>query len=388
MRPRTTLRRNAARGFGLVEILVGVTIGLIALLIVYQVLALSEGYRRTTTAGGDAQSSGMISSFVLASDIANGGHTISESAAELASCQNTGNFATTWRPIPVLITDGGADAVSDSFAIFGGANRRLVSSLDTLADVPPGGNITVQSPLGYHRSWTAGAGESAHLFVISDIASAAAVRCEVATVSPWPPPLDPLTGITTITPIPGVTVAYPQGSSWLINLGPADRVRKVFYDVAGDVVRRTDLMTGAPPNPIVSNIVLMKAQYGLDTDNNNFVDTWMPARNFPWDQPSVLGGLPNPGNNATVALAKWRQIKAIRLAVVVRSAQFERPTDAEGRATVTDLTADFTTTLFPCNGLVPCTGEMLNVTIPGTANYRYRVYEQVIPLTNQIWNAT
>ncbi len=79
-------------GFGLVEILVGVTIGLIALLIVYQALSLSEGYRRTTTAGGDAQSSGMISSFVLAGDIANGGHTISESAGELANCPNTGVF--------------------------------------------------------------------------------------------------------------------------------------------------------------------------------------------------------------------------------------------------------------------------------------------------------
>ena len=46
--------------------MVGVVIGLLALLIIYQALSLSEGYRRTTTAGGDAQSSGMISSFVLA----------------------------------------------------------------------------------------------------------------------------------------------------------------------------------------------------------------------------------------------------------------------------------------------------------------------------------
>jgi len=376
MRARSHFRSmgGGAAGFGLVEILVGVTIGLIALLIVYQALALSEGYRRTTTAGGDAQSSGMISSFVLATDIANGGHTISESASELANCPVGGTFATTWRPIPVLITDGGTDATSDTFAIFGGMNRRLVSSLDTTTDYAPGGQVTVQSPLGYHKSHPA---EAAHMFVISDIA-AGVPRCEVATVSPWPAPVDALTGITTITPVPAFANPYPQGSTWLVNLGPNDRVRKVLYDVSGDVLHRTDLITGAPPNPIVSNIMLMQAQYGIDTDNDTFLDTWVDARNAPWRPADVLAA----------PLAQLRQIKAIRVAIVVRSAQFERPRDAEGRPTVTDLTSDFTWTFFPCNGLVPCTGEMPNVVIPGTANYRYRVYEQVIPLTNQIWNAT
>jgi hypothetical protein len=62
--------------------------------------------------------------------------------------------------------------------------------------------------------------------------------------------------------------------------------------------------------------------------------------------------------------------------------------DAEGRAAVTDLSRDFTVTLFDCHGRAPCTGELADVTIPGTANYRHRVFEQVIPLRNQIWNPT
>ena len=49
--------------------MVGVVIGLLALLIVYRGLALSEGWRRTTTAGGDAQSAGMISTFLIAQDL-------------------------------------------------------------------------------------------------------------------------------------------------------------------------------------------------------------------------------------------------------------------------------------------------------------------------------
>ena len=389
IRTHRRLQRRIA-GFGLVEILVGVTIGLITLLIVYQALALSEGYRRSTTAGGDAQSSGMISSFVLAGDIANGGHTISESAGVLASCPNTGVFRTTWRPIPVLITDGGNDWTSVSFGLFGGINRRRVSELDLVTGYAPGGSFTVQSPLGFQRSH---ATEAPHLFVIANIAAVPPV-CEVASISPWPLAAGPLhwpttsatfddtTGMATITPVPAgaVTQNYPQGSSWVVNLGPNDRVRKVFYDVAGNVVRRTDLMAVVPvPNPVVSNIVLMQAQYGIDTNNDTFADTWVSARNAPWRAADVLGA----------PIAQLRMVKAIRLAVVVRSAQFERPRDAEGRLLDnTTINSDFTVTLFPCNGLPGCTGEMLNVTIPGTANYRYRVYEQVIPLTNQIWNAS
>ena len=57
-------------------------------------------------------------------------------------------------------------------------------------------------------------------------------------------------------------------------------------------------------------------------------------------------------------IAQLRQIKAVRIALVIRSNQFERAKDAEGRDAVTNLTSDFTTTLFACNGLPGCTGEM------------------------------
>jgi type IV pilus assembly protein PilW len=381
------------RGFGLVEILVGVTIGLLALLIVYQVLSLSEGYRRTTTAGGDAQSAGMISSFIVAQEIANGGHTISDAASELATCPNTGVFATTWRPVPVLITDGGADDVSDSFAVLAGSNRRLVTPLDITTTYNPGGNITVQSPLGFHGSHDS---EAAHSFLLVDMGAG---NCELAQIGNWGGPTDALrrktptfdaaTGIVTITPNPALANTYPQGSSWLINLGPSDRVRKINYDIVGNVLRSTDLLVvGATPNPIVSNIALMKAQYGLDMNGDGFIDTWSSARNAPWTPASVLA-LPwaaGPG------LPSLNKIKAIRVAYVMRSSQFERVKDAEGRDAVNSavLGGNVLMTLFNCFGVAAptCTGEIPAVTVPGSANYRHRVFEQTIPLTNQIWNAS
>jgi len=56
---------RAQRGFGLVEIMIGLLIGLIAVLVIYQVYTVSEGFKRNTTAAGEAQVTGLFSAFVL-----------------------------------------------------------------------------------------------------------------------------------------------------------------------------------------------------------------------------------------------------------------------------------------------------------------------------------
>jgi type IV pilus assembly protein PilW len=172
-------RRSAQAGFGLIEIMVGVVIGLLALLIIYRGLALSEGWRRTTTAGGDAQSAGMISGFLLGQEIANAGNTIADTASDLINCPvlpnaAAPNFAQTWRPVPVAIVDGGADDVSDSINVFYGVNRRLVTPVDTRVTANIGDPFQVQSPL----AWAVG-----QMFVITQqvgrsrtAASAASIR--------------------------------------------------------------------------------------------------------------------------------------------------------------------------------------------------------------------
>ena len=85
------------RGFGLVEIMVGLMIGLIAVLVIYQVYNVSEGFKRNTTALGEAQQAGLFSTFVLGMEIANAGAGTAVSASFLASCADTGNIATSFR---------------------------------------------------------------------------------------------------------------------------------------------------------------------------------------------------------------------------------------------------------------------------------------------------
>ena len=366
---RSFCRPVSQRGFGLVEVMVGVVIGLLALLIIYRGLALSEGYRRTTTAGGDAQSAGMISTFLLAQDISNAGNTLADTADDLQYCPSTGVFATTWRPIPVLITDGGADNASDQISVFYGVARRLVTQVDTRLNAAPNDPFVVQSPL----AWSNG-----DRFVVTSRTPAPAGQCEMSVVTAVAGPNG--SGEVTLTHT-GTALAYPM-PAWIVNLGPQNLVRKVHYQVTGGTLTVDNLLDGAPPTPVTSNVVLFKAQYGIDTSvpMDGTIDQWVSARNAPWTPADLLtapvGGQPN----------SLRRIKAVRIAMVVQSTQFERAKDAEGQVLKGGATATFVQDIFPCHGLPGCTGEYAAVTIPGTADFRYRVFEQVVPLRNQIWN--
>ena len=70
--------RRAAAGFTLVEIMVGMVIGMLGLIIMMQVFSLSEGQKRTTTGGGDAQSNGAIALFGLQRDLRQAGFGVSD----------------------------------------------------------------------------------------------------------------------------------------------------------------------------------------------------------------------------------------------------------------------------------------------------------------------
>jgi len=67
-----TFKRQAAsrreRGFSLVEILVGILIGMIGIVVIFQVLSVAEERKRNTTMGSDAQSAGAIGLYLLQRD--------------------------------------------------------------------------------------------------------------------------------------------------------------------------------------------------------------------------------------------------------------------------------------------------------------------------------
>src|SRR5437868_15405672 len=104
-RPLRQSRVSRESGISLIEIMVGLVIGLIATAVILQTFAVSEGYKRNTTSAGDAQQNGLFSTFTLSLELANAGNGLAISGVDLATCANTNDMATTFRPIPALITD-------------------------------------------------------------------------------------------------------------------------------------------------------------------------------------------------------------------------------------------------------------------------------------------
>jgi type IV pilus assembly protein PilW len=370
--PRPAAARRQ-RGFNLVEILVGVVIGLIAVLVIYQVFAVSEALKRNTSAAGDAQTAGIFSTFLLAQEIGNAGSGIANAADDLANCPNTADIRTTMRPIPILITDGGADDVSDSFVVNYSVARRLVTPANFTAAAAAGADFKVQSPSGFAKG--------DYIVAMDGTANCAS---SMVTGAPSAPDAN---GIVSI---PHSALGAFSASSQLMNYGPVDKVQRTLYDVSGESLRSRSLLDPAtgkpvddqPTNPIANNIALLKVQYGIDTNGDGILDTW------------VRGKADDGGDPATVLAmdaTNLSHILAVRIGLIIRSDQPVSKFDANGSADTEwqqlSTNGGFQWTLFDCLNKLKCPNRLTG-TIPqfNGQYYRYRVYEQVIPLRNLIWN--
>jgi hypothetical protein len=170
-------------------------------------------------------------------------------------------------------------------------------------------------------------------------------------------------------------------------MGPANRAQKVRYSVVNGVLYSTPLLdsNGVPlaspvPNPLASNIVNMKVEYGIDsTPTNGLLDTWVQASDVGWG-PATLLAAPLPTIN---------QIKAVRIGFIVQSEQFDKT--LAGFTGGDYANGDYKWVLFDCNKSPKtlCPGRLtgtIAASISPPGNWRFRKYETVIPLRNEIWN--
>ena len=341
--------RRTHHGMSLTELLVGLLIGLLATIVILKVFAGAEGVKRNTVGAAEAQQSGMMTTHVLATELANAGNGLAAAAGELGTCADTGDIRTSLRPIPVLITAGATTDAPDSLAVNYAVAHALAAPVAFAADAPAGSPLRIRSPLG---------------FAANDRVAAVSLTgsCAATTVISVSPP-DP-DGVVDIAHT-GLAESFAR-SSLLLNFGPRGRVQRVRYDVVDGTLRSLDLLTpDAAPNPLASNVVTLKAQYGVDVDNDGYMDTWVSAARAPWNASSVLAA----------PAAALVGIKAVRIGLIVKSEAYDR-----------DQTRRFNWVLFDC-GLADktqCAGRLEGSLPP---RWRYRTYEISVPLRNPIWNA-
>jgi type IV pilus assembly protein PilW len=89
IRPQHPSPRRRERGISLVEILIGVTIGVIGILAIFQTVAVWNKHAQTTTSGGDAQIAGTLALFNLERDLKQAGHGFSRAPLQVMGCPVT-----------------------------------------------------------------------------------------------------------------------------------------------------------------------------------------------------------------------------------------------------------------------------------------------------------
>ncbi|HQR10173.1 MAG TPA: PilW family protein [Casimicrobiaceae bacterium] len=423
-RTEPVVAHGRQHGVGLVETMVGIFIGAIVIVVIYNILAVAENYRRTTVGSSDAQVTGLLSQFVASRDLANGGAGITMSTwsntgpADMVNCTRNeagapaSGFAVTSleaaiRPIPVIITNGGGPGVSDSFISYSAGAAHVMWPVDFTANSLAGAaTITVQSPNGFTVPVPTAA--APYWGVVMDGAG----KCKLLRLTNAAPDVTlPLTGRVTLTvdpTTPLLTDYTTAAPARLLNIGPQGLATRVRYDVDGvnGVLRTSDLLVVPPaavtPVPIAQNVVLMKAQYGIDTNGDGIVDCWTPADASTcndWSEAAVRVG----------DLAKLNQLLAVRVGVVVRSDEpdLRLLTDPTNPQLISEASGILQATrpqvvLFNCstnnaacqNRVVVPMGAGVPVGAPTCAPavicdyWRYRTYETIIPIRNSIYNAT
>ncbi|MEW5709773.1 PilW family protein [Pelomicrobium sp. G1] len=351
-------------GFSLVEIMVAVVIALIGVVVVFQVFAVSEGYKRTTTSGGDAQTNGALALFTIERDARMAGYGIND--GDLLSCKilayHEGPPAREFdfRMVPVEITDGAAGAPDTIAIMYSSSDLRPEPAKLTQNMPSPSATFKVDNRYGFIEGdliVAAEAGKDCTLAQVTGVPGTPGQSDNVIHNSGNYTNAEGQNVPAKYNKAGGLGVAYTTNGK-LYNLGGAPVTN--IYSIASGKLQVQELLISASANAIVDGIVQLQAEYGKDDGfggtvaGDGIVDHWEAAS--------------PPAGDPTA----WARVIAIRLAVVARSALPERP-DPDGVCR--------TTTAAPtwAGGSIDLSAD------PNWQCYRYKVFETTVPLRNQIW---
>lgn len=364
-------RGRSQQGVSLVEILVGVAIGLIGIVMMFQLMQNWETRKRTTSAGSDAQVSGSIASYRLATDIRQGGYGFGNGNTVLGcnvsaydSMRATTNFS--FPLLPVEIVEGGTDP--DQIIVLYGNSSVMSANHHYSAATTTTKKTTDEGPrTGLRRGDLAIVAPSAAgcgLIQITDNTNGDALTISHTNTNYIDEFNNPQTA--RFNDPAGYLGAPTTGN--IYNLG--DAPSRNVWQVNGRVLVVSNDLLNTAPTEIAEGIIDLQAQYGLDTDGDFIVDTWTDA---------------SAGTPTLLPIAQpWSSVRAVRFAILARSQHFEK---------------DVVTTQAPETGWTDAGGDPVRFNMKdvdggapagdNTANdwrhYRYRVYTNTIPLRNMVW---
>lgn len=393
-------RRRRQAGLSIVEMMVGMVIGLVASLVIMQTFSSSESYRRNISGSGDALQSAAIAAQRLDLLIQEAGSGLARGGNWLWGCRlrvdyagnpvlpNSSSYPSpfasipqTLRAMPAAIVNGGTQA-SDVIIVMAGDSA--ANNKDLSFSSPSGDSLVVQSPtIGVGLNSSASAEAFDLILTVPRYALPASDPgdCRVVQVAKTMTPLtikdDASLGLKVVTSnklIPLNVQTYGRVESTIYTQSPAafhlglrDAPNFSMLGVnSNSELIQYDLLKRLDPQVAGENIFLIKARYGVDDGvggdvNDNAVDEWVSPAESGW----TLSDLQD-GKKATQQRIGY--IKALRIAMVVRSSQ---PVSSNAPTTSIELFQD-----------LPSSRRYSRKLTTEEQRYQYQVYEWVIPLRN------
>ncbi|MGO4392633.1 PilW family protein [Variovorax sp. M-6] len=357
--------------------MVGLLLGMLTVLVITQVLAMSEGKKRTIASGSDAQTNGALALYTLQRELQMAGYGLANKP-EALGCPIEGTYKATGSPAvseafaatlaPIVITDG-ASGAPDRLTVL--QSRKNGFSVPIVVSAQSSDNFTVLSSLG---------AQAGDLMIAVPNPWSTANPCRLFSVT------DDGLGSTSNTGLSPLRVPHAEGGnpSWndntklalstagyLLNLGSLGFSE---FSIGGNQSLQVTTRTATAPSAtsdLFPQIVNLQALYGKDTNNDGVVDTYDST---------------TPLNNV-----QWKQVLTVRIAIVARSTQYEKSLADESDAVTQkeplwDLGASSTIAgAEDCHGGSKCLVLKIDQ-VPDWRHYRYKVYDTIIPLRNVLWN--
>jgi type IV pilus assembly protein PilW len=418
---RAFRHRVSERGFSMVELLVAMLIGLIGMIIIFQVFEVSEGIKRSTTSGGDAQQNGVIALYTMERDFKNAGMGFNDTTFvgcniigwdRIRATQDFPPAGVTMKLAPVFITSGAATTAPDQISVLYGSQPQAAAGVPLASDMAaPTDDLFVTNPFGYNPGdllllVEPNSGKNCSIMEFNRIGTSSNQLKHDSTSY--------LSAAVTRTPrfnkAGGLGVVYQGfGSanvSRVFNLGnlystppggtaPAYLPVYNFYAIANGSLTMTSQFQVDNGQPVVTsvadNIVHMRALYGLDDGINDGVTVTYNVG------PAVKGdGIVDRYVDAAtfnaLAPVPWANLIAVRIAVVSRSALPEKPSSGKLSDACDATVSEPQWTGSPwAAGLNYKTRLDVSSIVAAPDDwkcYRYRVFETTIPLRNWIWKAS
>lgn len=344
-------------GISLIEIMVGMVVGMIAVTVMLNLFANTEGRKRLTSATADTQINGQIALVSIERDVRNAGLGLSSTGCNGILIYNV-NFpppsTMSLSGLPVEITANGSDQTitlmtsTDSLSVY----KTKVEAWNLAS-----AELDVENAIGFDMAYEASTSANRPLAMINQGGNCAVVQITQAQVNPnkvqhnsgIQAPYNASQAATFFTDN-GFTAT---GAATLSMFGQMETYRYSLNTVANvlEVTNLTPLSGGATTDQLVYGVVALRAEYGLDLDGDGVLDGF-----YPHDDASV----PSP--------LLPTHMMAVRVALVVRASHYDKDYDT---ASISWWESGTANTLNFSND---------------DRHYRYRVFESVIPLRNPIWN--